>query len=230
MNIRPRTLAQRTSKEKKRIRESEKERKRERWKETNRQRDKERKREGREKERQRREREKSGPPSDFQHRVFSLKIRSPALRTMVLDVAKLKSMLRDALDEVSGLETMLVTARARVRRNETPFSFKAFSSKKFLPEHPFPWVAVLKHRLRRVAVQELAEEIGGAAEVEDVLAELESESHVARHQQNLSLRVCSHSDAGRVPCGRGSQATASDARRVAWSCGCQAGASSQTRA
>ena len=36
---------------------------------------------------------------------------------------------------------------------------------------------MLKHRLRRVAVQELAEEIGGAAEVEDVLAELESESH-----------------------------------------------------
>ena len=36
---------------------------------------------------------------------------------------------------------------------------------------------MLKHRLRRVAVQELAEGIGGAAEVEDVLAELESESH-----------------------------------------------------
>ena len=36
---------------------------------------------------------------------------------------------------------------------------------------------MLKHRLRRVAVQELPEEIGGAAEVEDVLAELESESH-----------------------------------------------------
>ena len=36
---------------------------------------------------------------------------------------------------------------------------------------------MLKHRLRRVAVQELAAEIGGAAEVEDVLAELESESH-----------------------------------------------------
>ena len=36
---------------------------------------------------------------------------------------------------------------------------------------------MLKHRLRRVAVQELAEEIGGVAEVEDVLAELESESH-----------------------------------------------------
>ena len=53
---------------------------------------------------------------------LSLKIRSPALRTMVFDVAKLASMLRDALDEVSGLEMMLVTARARVRRNETPFS------------------------------------------------------------------------------------------------------------
>ena len=38
---------------------------------------------------------------------------------------------------------------------------------------------MLKHCLRRVAVQELAEEIGGAAEVEDVLAELESESHRA---------------------------------------------------
>ena len=36
---------------------------------------------------------------------------------------------------------------------------------------------MLKHRLRRVAVQELAEEIGGAAEVEDVLAELELRSH-----------------------------------------------------
>ena len=32
---------------------------------------------------------------------------------------------------------------------------------------------MLKHRLRRVAVQELAEEFGGAAEVEDVLADLE---------------------------------------------------------
>ena len=96
---------------------------------------------------------------------------------MVFDVAKLESMLRDALDEVSGLETMLVTARARVRRNGAPFSFENFSSKKFLSEHPFPQVAVLKHRLRRVAVQELAEEIGGAAEVEHVLAELESESH-----------------------------------------------------
>ena len=68
---------------------------------------------------------------------LSLKIRSPALRTMVFDVAKLESMLRDAPDEVSGLETMLVTARARVRRNGTPFSFKAFSSKKSLSEHPF---------------------------------------------------------------------------------------------
>ena len=57
---------------------------------------------------------------------------------MVFDVAKLESMLRDALDEVSGLETMLVTAHARVRWNETPFSFEAFSSKKFLSEHTFP--------------------------------------------------------------------------------------------
>ena len=80
------------------------------------------KRERRKKERQRREREKSGPPSDFQHRVFSLKIWSAALRTMEFDVAKLESMLRDALDEVSGLEMMFVTARGRVRRNETPFS------------------------------------------------------------------------------------------------------------
>ena len=55
---------------------------------------------------------------------FSLKIRSPALRTVVFDVAKLESMLRDALGEVSGLEMMLVTPRARVRRNETPFSLK----------------------------------------------------------------------------------------------------------
>ena len=84
---------------------------------------------------------------------------------MVFDVEKVESMLRDALDEVSGLETMPFTARARVRRNETPFSFKAFSS------------AVLKHRLRRVVVQELAEELGGAEEVEDVLVVLESESH-----------------------------------------------------
>ena len=108
-----------------RQRESENERTREREKERKREREKERKRE-KEREgrwRDRGEREKSGPPSDFQHRVFSLKIRSPALRTMVFDVAKLESMLRDALDEVSGLETMLVTARARVRRNETPFSF-----------------------------------------------------------------------------------------------------------
>ena len=35
---------------------------------------------------------------------------------------------------------------------------------------------MLKHRLRRGAVQELAEEIGGAVEVEDVL-ELESDPH-----------------------------------------------------
>ena len=56
----------------------------------------------------------------------------------MFDEAKLESTLRDALDEVSGLETMVVTARARVRRGETPFSFKAFSSKKFLSEHPFP--------------------------------------------------------------------------------------------
>ena len=62
-------------------------------------------------------------------------------------------------------------------KGKKPFSFKAFSSKKFLSEHSFSQVAVLKHCLRRVAVQELAEEIGGAAEVEDVLAELESESH-----------------------------------------------------
>ena len=45
---------------------------------------------------------------------------------------------------------------------------------------------MLKHSLRRVAVKELAGEIGGAAEVEDVLAELESES---RHQQSLSFRA-----------------------------------------
>ena len=87
---------------------------------------------GKEKKNQRkREREKSGPPSDFQNRVLSLKIRSSALRIVVFDVAKLESMLRDALDEVSGLETMLVTARAWVRRNETPYSFTSFSSKKF---------------------------------------------------------------------------------------------------
>ena len=72
---------------------------------------------------------------------------------------------------------MLVTARARERLNETPFFLEAFSSKKILPEHTFPQVAVLEHRMRRVAVQELAGEIGGTAEVEDVLAELESESH-----------------------------------------------------
>ena len=48
---------------------------------------------------------------------------------------------------------------------------------KSLSEHQVPQVVVLKHRLRRVAVQELAEEVSGAAEVEDVLAELESESH-----------------------------------------------------
>ena len=101
---------------------------------------------------------------------------------MVFDVAKLESMLRDALDEVSGLETMLVTARARVRRNERPFSCKAFSSKKFLSEHPVPEVAVLRHRLRRVAVQELAEEIGGAAEVEDV--EPESQGGAAPKPQS----------------------------------------------
>ena len=102
VNIRPRPLAQRTGKENLR--------KRERWKETIRQRDKERKREGREKERQRRERKKSGPPSDFQQSFLSLKKRSSALRIMAFDVATLESMLRDALDEVSGLETMLVTA------------------------------------------------------------------------------------------------------------------------
>ena len=138
-----------------RQREKENQRIREREKDGKRQTDKEtRKREGRKRERQRREREKSGPLSDFQHRVLSLSRFSPPL------VAKLESMLRDALDEVSGLETMLVTARARVRRNETPFSLKAFSSKKFLSEHPFPQAAVLRNRLRRVAVQELAEEIG----------------------------------------------------------------------
>ena len=82
---------------------------------------------------------------------------------------------------------------------------------------------MLKHRLLRVAVQELAEEIGGAAEVEDVLAELESESHrgAAPAKPQSSRPFVSHSDAGRVPCGRSGQATASDARRVAWSCGCQ---------
>ena len=50
---------------------------------------------------------------------------------------------------------------------------------------------MLKHRLRRVAVQELAEEIGGAAEVEDVLAEVESELHrvaaPAKPQSSLSF-------------------------------------------
>ena len=140
---------------------------------------------------------------------------------MVFDVAKLESMLRDALDEVSGLETMLVTARARERRNETPFSFKAFSSKKFLSEHPFPT------RLHRVAVQELAEEIDGAAKVEDVLAELASESRrgaaPAKPQSSRPFVPTPTPVAG-------SQATASDARRVAWSCGYHAGASSQTRA
>ena len=62
---------------------------------------------------------------------------------------------------------------------------------------------MLKHCLRRVAVQKLAEEI----------------------KATVFASFCSHFDAGRVPCGRGSQATASAARRVAWSCGCQAGAS-----
>ena len=52
-----------------------------------------------------------------------------------------------------------------------------FQFQKIWSEHPFPQVAVLKHRLRCVAVRELAGEIGGAAEVEDVLAKLESESH-----------------------------------------------------
>ena len=77
---------------------------------------------GREQEKQRRETEKSGPPSDFHQSFLSLKIVSSALRTMVFDVAKLESTLRDALDEVSGLEMMPVIARAKVRRNETPFS------------------------------------------------------------------------------------------------------------
>ena len=123
VNIRPRPLAQRTGKEKKRIRESEKERKRQR----------EKKREGRRRDTGEKERRVARLQ---QHRVFSLKIRSPALRTMVFDEAKLESMLRDSLDEVSGLETMLVTVRARVRRNDTPFSFEAFSSKKFVSYHP----------------------------------------------------------------------------------------------
>ena len=42
---------------------------------------------------------------------------------MVFDVVKLESMLRYALDRVSQLEMMLVTACARVRRNETSFSW-----------------------------------------------------------------------------------------------------------
>ena len=53
----------------------------------------------------------------------------------------------------------------------------ARDSRKIWSEHPVPQVAVLKHRLRRVAVREVAGEIGGTAEVEDVLAELESKSH-----------------------------------------------------
>ena len=122
---------------------------------------------------------------------------------------------------------MLVTARARVRRNETPSKLSV--PKSFLSEHPFPSVAVLKHRLRRVPVQELAEEIGGAAEVEDVLAELQSESPWRGTSKSLSLRVLLF-PLRRRSRGGGGQATASDARRVAWSCGCQAGASSQTRA
>ena len=100
----------------KRERESENQRKREREKDGKRQTDKE-------------TREKRGKGEQS---FLSLEIRSPALRTMVFDVAKLESMLRDALDEVSGLEMMFFTARARVRRNETPFSLKASSFKKFL--------------------------------------------------------------------------------------------------
>ena len=47
--------------------------------------------------------------------TFPLKIWSLALRTMVFDVAKLESMLRDALDEVSGLEN----ARHRACQGKT---------------------------------------------------------------------------------------------------------------
>ena len=105
-------------------------------------RDKQTKRQRERKEREGRRREEC-PLQIFNTEFFSLSLSlsrfgPPALRTLVFDVAKLSSMLRDALDEVSGLETTLVTARARVRRNETPFSFEAFSSKKFLSEHPFP--------------------------------------------------------------------------------------------
>ena len=215
VNKRPRPLAHRTGKGKKKIRESEKETKRKREKKRG-------KGEGETEERKREE----WPAFRF----FSLKIRSPALRTMAFDVVKLESMLRDALDEVSGLETMLVTARARVRRNETPFSFKAFSSPKFLFEHPFPQVAVLKHHLRHVAVQEVAEEIGGAAEVEDVLAELESESHrgaAPAKPQSSRPFVPTPTPVARPVA---SVAKPLPPMPVASPGGCQPGASSQTRA
>ena len=79
------------------------------------------------------------------------------------------------MDEVSGLEMMLVTASVRARRNETSFSSELFFFYKKIGLNTH--VAVLKHRLRGVAVQELTAEIGDAAGVEDVLAELESKSH-----------------------------------------------------
>ena len=50
---------------------------------------------------------------------------------MMLDVAKFESMMRDALDEGFGLEMMLVTARAMVRRDETSFSWKLLVLKRF---------------------------------------------------------------------------------------------------
>ena len=124
--------------ERERVRESESERERVRESERVRERVRESERE-RVRERDRGEKERRVARLQIFNTEFSLSQDSvpPALRTMVFDVAKLESMLRDTLDEVSGLETMLVTARAWVRRNEAPFSFEAFGSKKFLSEHPF---------------------------------------------------------------------------------------------
>ena len=59
-----------------------------------------------------------------------------------------------------------------------------------------PQVAVLKHRLRRVAVQELKAEMGSVAEVEDVLAELGSAAKPVLSRQSDRVPV----DAGCVGC------------------------------